>query len=157
MAPMTILPGTFMPIRPTEYQVTVLDTDEAIADYETWGGLVADDNGEVILRRGRLGRPMSVPLRGLYRLQSIENGIVESGVGRLLTEAEFRAGLTEFAAPYFEYGVKFLPRRNDIVEHGSLEAAQAALDAVPELKASGNYGIVRRLTAEPGDWELVPQ
>jgi hypothetical protein len=154
---MTILPGTYMPVRPAEYRVTILDTDAAIADYETWGGLVADDNGEVILRRGRLGRPMSVPLRGLYRLQSIENGIVESGAGRLLTEAEFRAGLTEFAEPYFEYGVKCLPRRSDVVVHGSLDAARAALDDLPALKASGEYGIVRRLTSEPGDWELVPE
>lgn len=58
--------------------------------------------------------------------------------------------------PYFEYGVKFLPRRNDIVPHGSLDAAKAALSDAPILLASGNYGIVRRLVHEPGNWEIVP-
>lgn len=60
------------------------------------------------------------------------------------------------AEPYFEYGVKFLPRRNDIITHGSLERAKAALIDAPILLASGDYGIVRRLIHEPGDWEIVP-
>lgn len=52
--------------------------------------------------------------------------------------------------------MKFLPGRNGVVTHGSLEAAQAALDAVPALKASGDYRIVRRLTHEEDGWELLP-
>jgi hypothetical protein len=152
---MTVLPDTYMPIHPAEQRVTVIDTDEDIASFCFDGGRRPDENGEIVLYED--GRPFRVPLKGLYRVQLIENGIPEEGLGLLMTEEQFRARYTEHAVPYFEYGVKFLPRRNDIVEHGSLAAAQAALDAVPELKASGLYGIVRRLTSEPGDWELVPE
>lgn len=104
----------------------------------------------------RCEETITAPLKGLYRIQRVENGVPESGPGLLLTKEQFEAEFTEHAEPYFEYGVKFLPRRNDIVMHGSLEAAKAALIDAPILRMSGEYGIVRRLIHEPGDWELVP-
>ncbi|XTR53039.1 hypothetical protein ACOM2C_07795 [Pseudarthrobacter sp. So.54] len=45
---------------------------------------------------------------------------------------------------------------HDVAVRGSLDATKAALDQLPVLKASGGYGIVRRLAGEPGSWEPVP-
>ena len=86
----------------------------------------------------------------------MENGVPEAGPGPLLPKEQFETRFTEFEEPYFEYGVKCLPRGNDVVEHGSLERAKAALADAPILRASGHYGIVRRHIHEPSDWELVP-
>lgn len=151
---MTTLPGTYMPHRPPELRVTVLDTPEDLLWYHLEGGIVEDADGNVTLAHP--AGAITVPLKGLYRLQTLENGIPAEGPGRLLTKEQFESSITEFEEPYFEYGVKFLPRRNDVVEHGSLERAKAALADAPILRAAGNYAVVRRLTREPGDWEIAP-
>jgi hypothetical protein len=151
---MTTLPGTYMPNRPTELRVTILDTPQDLLWYHLDGGILEDADGNVTLADP--AGAITVPLKGLYRVQRLENGIPVARPGRLLTKEQFEAGLTEFEEPYFEYGVKFLPRRNDVVEHGSLDRAKAALIDAPILRASGEYGIVRRLIHEPGAWELVP-
>lgn len=78
-----------------------------------------------------------------------------SGPGKLLTKEQFESGFIAFDEPYFECGVKLLPRRNDVVVHGDLDAARNAVDQMPVLKASGAYGIVRRLVFDPDNWELV--
>jgi hypothetical protein len=151
---MTTLPGTYMLNRPTELRVTILDTPQDLLWYHLDYGMTENADGNVILHDG--DEVITVPLRGLYRVQRLENGIPVAGPGRLLTKEQFEAEHTEFEEPYFEYGVKFLPRRNDVVEHGSLERAKAALVDAPILRASGEYGIVRRLVHEPGAWEIVP-
>ncbi|HEX9085899.1 MAG TPA: hypothetical protein VF867_00045 [Arthrobacter sp.] len=150
---MTTLPDTYMPNRPAEHRVTVLDTPQDILWYHMDNGPLPDDDGNVRLRDG--DDVLTVPLKGLYRVQLVENGIPAAGPGRLLTREQFGSQFSEFAEPYLEYGVKFLPRRNDIVIHGSLETAKDALDGLPALKGSGDYGIVRRLVHEPGDWEIL--
>jgi hypothetical protein len=152
---MTTLPGTYMPNRPAEHRVTVLDTPEELLWYHLDGGILEDAEGVVTLASP--SGAVRVPLKGLYRIQRLENGVPEAGPGQLMTKEMFASEYSEHAAPYFEFGVKFLPRRNDIVVHGSYEAAVAALDGLPVLKASGEYSIARRLVHEPGDWELVPQ
>lgn len=149
---MTTLPNSYMLHRPSEYRVTILDTPQDILWYHMDKGPLPDDNGNIRMRDG--DDVATVPLKGLYRIQLVENGIPASGPGLLLTREQFESRLTEFAEPYFEYGVKFLPRRNDIVVQGSLEAARSALDGSPVLNASGEYGMVRRLVHEPGDWEI---
>lgn len=141
-----------MPNRPAERRVTVLDTPQDILWYHMDKGPLPDEDGNIRMRDGN--EVVSVPLQGLYRVQVIENGVPAAGPGLLLTKAQFAAGYSEFAEPYFEYGVKFLPRRNDIVVHGSLTGSRTALDEMTVLKASGDYGIVRRLVHEPGDWEI---
>lgn len=151
---MTTLPGTYMPHRPSGYRVTVLDTPEDLLSFHLAYGQIEDAAGNVTLPDG--DETITVPLKGLHRVQLVENGIPEAGPGLLLTREQFEADWTEFEGPFFEYGVMFLPRRNDIVTLGSLEAATAALADAPLLLASGEYGIVRRLVHEPGDWELVP-
>jgi hypothetical protein len=151
---MTTLPGTYMPHRPPELRVTILDTPQDLLWFHLDGGILEDADGNVTLADP--AGAITVPLKGLYRIQLLENGIPEAGPGQLLTKEQFESRITEFEEPYFEYGVKFLPRRNDVVEHGSLEQAKAALIDAPILRASGEYGIVRRLTHEPGLWEIVP-
>jgi hypothetical protein len=116
-------------------------------------GPLPDEDGNIRMREGN--QVVTVPLQGLYRVQVVENGIPAAGPGLLLTKDQFAARFSEFAEPYFEYGVKFLPRRNDIVVHGSLAGSRTALEEMPALKASGDYGIVRRLVHEPGGWEIV--
>ena len=150
MPHMTLLPDTYMPLRPDEFRVTVLDTPKDIEQFRLGGGVAEDAAGNVSLRID--DQIVAVPLSGLYWVQHIEGGIPVPGPSQLLTKDQSYARLTVFDEAYFEYGVKFLPRRNDIVVHGSLEAAKAA----PVLLASGEYGIVRRLVHEPGDWELAP-
>ena len=154
MPPMTLLPDTYMPLRPDESRVTVLDTPGDLQQFRLDGGAVEDADGNVNLRID--DQVVAVPLSGLYWVQRIEGGIPVPGSCQLLTKDQFSSRLTVFDEAYFEYGVKFLPRRNDIVVHGSLEAAKAALVGAPVLLASGEYGIVRRLVHEPGDWELAP-
>lgn len=89
----------------------------------------------------------------MYRVQRLEDGVPVPGPGQLLTKDQFEARFGEWEEPYFEYGIWYRPRRNDVTVHGSLEAAQAALAGVPVLAASGDYAIVRRLVTEPGYWE----
>lgn len=149
---MTTLPDTYMPNRPAEYRITILDTEQDILWYHMDSGPIPDVDGNIHLQDG--DEVMTVPLKGLYRIQLIENGIPAPGPGLLLTRSQFESRLSAFAEPYFEYGVKFLPRRGDIVIHGSLDGARTALAELPVLKASGDYGIVRRLVHEPGDWEI---
>jgi hypothetical protein len=143
-----------MPLRPTELRVTILDTPEDLMWFHLDYGQFEDADGNVTLRDGE--ETITVPLKGLYRVERLVDGLTTAGPGFLMTKEQFEAKHIEFEEPYFEYGVSFLPRRNDIVTHGSLDAAKAALSDAPILLASGNYGIVRRLTHEPGDWELVP-
>ncbi|HEX9227530.1 MAG TPA: hypothetical protein VF885_12880 [Arthrobacter sp.] len=152
---MTILPGSYTTLRPAEFSVTVLDTPEELLLFRLDHGVIEDGDGNVRLRHG--GRIITVPLEGLYLIQRVRNGIRVPGHGLLLTREQFEGGFIEFDEPYFEYGVKFLPRRNDVVEHGSLEAATAALEGSPILAGSGDYAIVRRLTREPGEWEIMPE
>lgn len=154
MAPMTTLPGTYMPHRPAEHRVTVLDTPEELLWFHLDGGILEDADGNVVLARPT--GAVTVPLKGLYRVQRLEDGAPVAGPGQLMTKEMFEADFTGFDEPYFEYGVKLLPRRNDVVVHGSLEAARAALDQLPVLKASGDYAVVRRLVLDPDNWELVP-
>jgi hypothetical protein len=117
-------------------------------------GHFEDADGNVTLSDGE--ETITVPLKGLYRIEHLVNGLPAAGPGFLMTKEQFEAKHTEFEEPYFEFGVKFPPRRNDIITNGSLEAAKAALIDAPILRMSGEYGIVRRLIHEPGDWELVP-
>lgn len=154
MRTMTTLPGTYMPHRPSEFRVTVLDTPDDLLWFHLDGGIIENADGNVTLADP--AGAIFVPLKGLYRVQRIENGIPEAGAGLLLTKEQFEARFTEFEEPYFEYGVKYLPRRDDIVKHGSLERVKSALVDAPILLASGEYAIVRRLTHEPGLWEIAP-
>lgn len=124
---MTTLPGTFMPIRPTEFRVTILDTPEDLMWFHLDYGQFEDADGDVTLRNGE--EIITVPLKGLYRVEHLVDGLSTAGPGLLMTKEQFEAKHTEFEEPYFEHGAKFLPRRNDIVVQGcSLEAAKAALD-----------------------------
>jgi hypothetical protein len=150
---MTNLSETFMPVRPTELAVTIRDADDDVFDYLVYGGVAPDMDGYVLLLVTD-GHTL-VPLKGLYRLRVITEGVIVRSPGLLVTAEQFKHDFAVFDEPYYEYGVKFLPRRNDVVVRGSLEVATGALDALPVLKASGDHGVVRRLVHEPGDWERV--
>ncbi|MGT2461135.1 hypothetical protein [Sinomonas atrocyanea] len=153
---MSILPGRFMARRPDQFRVTVMDTIEDVGWYRLDGGrALADEHGNVRLP-GPDGVTVEVPLLGLYRIQRLEDGVPVPGPGLLLTRDQFQAQFEEWSEPHYEYGIRYVPRPRDIVVHGSLEAAQAALEQVPVLGASGDYAIVRRLVTEPGLWEELP-
>lgn len=119
---MAVLPDTYVPVHPAEQRVTVIDPDEDSASFCFDGGPRPDKNGDIVLYED--DRSYRVPLKGLYCVQLIENGVPEDGLGRLMREGQFHARFTGHTVPYYEYGVKFLPRRIVIVEHGTLEAAR---------------------------------
>lgn len=154
MRAMTNLPETVTPIRPTELAVTVLDTHDDVLDYLIDGGIAPDKDGNVLLCVD--DEHVLVPIKGLYRLQVVDDSGTVPGPGLLVTEGQFKANFTAYDEPSFEYGVQLLARPRDVVSHGgSLEHARDALKALPVLEATGDYGIVRRLVHEPGDWERV--
>jgi hypothetical protein len=121
--------------------------------YWGWGSIPDQYGRRWASAGGELGQP-TIPQRPARRLplQRPDRSCRRCSPAKNSSRPSSR----EFEEPYFEFGVKFLPRRNDVVEHGGLEQAKAALIDAPILRASGEYGIVRRLTDEPGRWEIVP-
>lgn len=90
----------------TRHFVFLCNTPEDILWLHVDGGQIEDADGNIVLPTE--DGAMTVPLKGLYRLQRFEDGLPEAGSGRLLSKVQFVARYGEFEEPYFEYGVKFL-------------------------------------------------
>lgn len=82
-----------MACRPVEYRVTVLDNGEDLLWYHLDDGVTPDEDGNVRMRADD-GGIVTVPLRGLYRVQQVENGIPAPGPGLLMTPDQFQARFT---------------------------------------------------------------
>lgn len=154
MAPMTTLDETYMFKHPVQHRITRLDTEESIHYYGRTYDNYPRPDGTFELPSTDYVRRFSQP-EDTYLVEVLDDKRQPTGEFNLLNGEEFRESLTPHEEPYFEYGVWFKPRRNDVVVHGSKEAAQTALDELPVLKESGNYAIVRRIIYEPGYWEEV--
>lgn len=154
MAGMTTLDETYMLKHPVRHRITRLDTPDSVHYYGRTYDNYPEPDGTFELPSRDYVRRFSQP-QDTYLVEVLGENGQPTREFDLLNGEEFRERLTPHEEPYFEYGVWFKPRRNDVVEHGSKEAAQAALDALPVLRDSGDYAIVRRLTYEPGHWEEV--
>lgn len=154
MADMTTLDETYMLKHPVRHRITRLDTPEDVHYFGRTYDNHPRPDGTFELPSSDYVRRFSQP-EDTYLVEVLDINGQPTREFDLLTGEEFRERLTPHEEPYFEYGVWFKPRRNDVVEHGTKEAAQAALDALPVLKDSGDYAIVRRLAYEPGNWEEV--
>ncbi|ACL42033.1 hypothetical protein Achl_4082 (plasmid) [Pseudarthrobacter chlorophenolicus A6] len=155
MACMTTLDETYMLKHPVRHRITRLDTPESVHYYgRTYDNYPTPDGTFELPSKEDYVRRFSRP-EDTYLVEVLDNDGNPTREFDLLNEEEFRERLTPHEEPHFEYGVWFKPRRNDVVEHGTLEAAQAALDELPVLKDSGDYAIVSRLAYEPGNWEEV--
>lgn len=152
---MTTLEETYVLKLPVRHRITRLDTPGSVHYYgRTYDNYPEPDGTFELPSKEDYVRRFSKP-EDTYLVEVMDDQGQPTREFDLLNGEEFRGRLTPREEPYFEYGIWFKPRRNDVVEHGSKEAAQQALDNMPVLKDSGEYAIVRRLTYEPGDWEEV--
>lgn len=150
---MSTLTGTYTRLRPVQHRVTVLDSDNDIHYFSRTTDCYPEPDGT--FRRDRKDyTPDSITLRGAVFIEELDEDGDQSGRFDVLTLEEFLERYAEHDKPHFEYGIQFIPRPRDVLSHGGdLDRAREALKALPVLAGSGEYGIVRRVTAEPGPWE----
>lgn len=153
MGRMDINPNTiYMLRRPASHRITILDTDRNLGYFTHATDCYPEPDGS--FRRTRKDyTDDSIPLRGSVFVEEFDEDGDRTGRFDVLTPDEFRGQFTEHTEPYYTYGIQVIARPRDIVEHGTREACQQALDAMPVIREGGTLRIVRQLVTEPGDWE----
>ncbi|MBG0738931.1 hypothetical protein IV500_05775 [Paeniglutamicibacter antarcticus] len=151
---MSTLGATFKHRRPVLHRVTVLDTVKDVNYFTRTTDNYPDSNGTYRRHHKNFIRD-AIVLEGAYFVEETDEDGDRTGRFEVLTQDEFHEKFTGHEEPSFEYGLQFIPRPQDVVRHGSLDAARVALEAVPVLKASGDYSIVRRPVPAPGPWERI--
>ncbi|WP_354214965.1 hypothetical protein [Arthrobacter sp. UYCo732] len=155
---MTTLSETYTHKQPLQHRITRLDTPESVHYYGRTYDNYPRPDGTFELPSPDYVRRFSQP-EDTYLIEVLGGKGQPTGEFNVLNGEEFREEFQPHEEPYFEYGVQFLPRPRDIVEHGgNLENAREALKALPVLRDSGDsgdYGIVRRSVMEPGPWERI--
>ncbi|QOD05697.1 hypothetical protein [Pseudarthrobacter sp. BIM B-2242] len=136
---MTMLRDLYTATQPERCRVIILDSPEAVREYQASGGRTPEDG----------------QLFGRYWVQPVTGAVMAPSPGALLTADQFVDEYSKASPADTEYGIQAYERQDQVVKHESLDTAERALDDLPVLKDSGYYRLVQRLAGAGSRWEPV--
>lgn len=96
-----MLRDLYTAIQPEQCRVIILDSPEAVREYQASGGRTPEDG----------------QLFGRYWVQPVTGAVLAPSPGSLLSADQFMAAYSKASVPVTEYGIQAYERQDQVVKH----------------------------------------